>query len=459
MGFTRKHIHAQWTVFDMTRLRLVAQTVARDAAPAAPRRKARNPHRGVFLVPPAPPKRPHWAARYRDVETGKVKFRPLTVDEARTTESRRDLAISIHKTLGRRRDEIAAGATPHAEADMSLADAFDRYFADWGTTKSEHTRVDYRTATDLFLEWCKPAGVRTVRQLTKGILNRFAASRAAVPKLAGAITKRGKRTRVVGKRSNGTTNRELRSLSAVLNKLRKMEIVRLTRDDIADGLEELDTLQDRKGFYRAAQLAEILAACERHDAEVFKFTRKDRADGNWAGHEQPRYEPVLAVVLFILLTGLRAKEARAIQWADVDVAGGEINVPAPVAKTRRARGIDMSISPLLAALVSEPGKSSAPVLSAHWTKAAMQSARKRLIADYGAPEFSFQGLRRTCGTFLTCAPAIYGAASAYMSAKRLGHSVSIAEKHYVGVVKVSPEARTVEAAMQLAVTPASCPRL
>ena len=50
---------------------------------------------------------------------------------------------------------------------------------------------------------------------------------------------------------------------------------------------------------------------------------------------------------------------------------------------------------------------------------------------------------------LDCAPAIYGAASAFMSAKRLGHSVTVAEKHYVGIVKVSPEARTIEQAMQV----------
>ena len=55
----------------------------------------------------------------------------------------------------------------------------------------------------------------------------------------------------------------------------------------------------------------------------------------------------------------------------------------------------------------------------------------------------------TCGTYLTCAPAIYGAASAFMSAKRLGHSVTVAEKHYVGIVRVSPEARTIELAMQV----------
>lgn len=77
---------------------------------------------------------------------------------------------------------------------------------------------------------------------------------------------------------------------------------------------------------------------------------------------------------------------------------------------------------------------------------------KRLKEQYGAPEsFSWQVLRRTCGTFLTNAPGIFGAASAYRSARQLGHSVAVAvaEKHYLGVVKVPPEAMTLEDAMAL----------
>ena len=73
----------------------------------------------------------------------------------------------------------------------------------------------------------------------------------------------------------------------------------------------------------------------------------------------------------------------------------------------------------------------------------------RLRDDYGAPpKFSLQVLRSTCGTFLTNAPGIFGAASAYRSARQLGHSVAIAEKHYLGLVRgISPTAGTLEAAM------------
>ena len=64
----------------------------------------------------------------------------------------------------------------------------------------------------------------------------------------------------------------------------------------------------------------------------------------------------------------------------------------------------------------------------------VKAARRRLLGTYGAPRFTWQELRRTCGTYLTCAPSIYGASSAFLSAKRLGHSVAVAEKHYLGAV-------------------------
>jgi hypothetical protein len=69
----------------------------------------------------------------------------------------------------------------------------------------------------------------------------------------------------------------------------------------------------------------------------------------------------------------------------------------------------------------------------------------------GAPEGSnLQSLRKTCGTYLTNAPGIFGSASAYRSAKQLGHSVQVAEKYYVDVARgIRRETRTLEAAMQI----------
>jgi len=84
-----------------------------------------------------------------------------------------------------------------------------------------------------------------------------------------------------------------------------------------------------------------------------------------------------------------------------------------------------------------------------FTRATAEAAAKRLRNEYGAPEkFSWQILRSTCATYLTNAPGIFGAASAYRSAKQLGHSVQVAEKHYTDVLRGIPrDARTLEEAM------------
>lgn len=80
-------------------------------------------------------------------------------------------------------------------------------------------------------------------------------------------------------------------------------------------------------------------------------------------------------------------------------------------KTRIARTVGLEVSPalykLLAALrLASGGRGSVFALP----RGSAEAAAKRLRAEYGAPEgFTWQGLRRTCGTFLTNAPGIYAA--------------------------------------------------
>ena len=77
-------------------------------------------------------------------------------------------------------------------------------------------------------------------------------------------------------------------------------------------------------------------------------------------------------------------------------------------------------------------------------RAAADAARKRLVNEFKATKFTWQNLRQTCATFLTNAPGIFGAASAFKSARQLGHSVAVAERHYLGLVHVYPSATTLE---------------
>lgn len=129
--------------------------------------------------------------------------------------------------------------------------------------------------------------------------------------------------------------------------------------------------------------------------------------------------------------------------------------PPTATKTKRYRTIGLEVCPALRSLlVAMKLKSGGDGYvfggKTQLLHTRVESGRKRLLRDYGAPRFSWQNLRQTTGTFLTNAPGIYGAASVFMSARQLGHSVAVAERHYLGVVRGIPrEARTLESAMQI----------
>jgi integrase len=201
-------------------------------------------------------------------------------------------------------------------------------------------------------------------------------------------------------------------------------------------------------FLRQRQISELLAAAERHDAETFALTREGKKDA-------PRYVPISGFVRFLLLTGMRLSEGLNLLWRDVDIEALEIRLEHSATKTGHGRVVALDCCP---SLVAELGRMKAAVgedaeSQPVWqslTRELCESTRKRLIRDYAAPVFTWHDLRRTCGTFLTCAPSIYGGASAFLSAKRLGHSVQVAEAHYAGALNgIDREAHTLEQAMGL----------
>ena len=170
--------------------------------------------------------------------------------------------------------------------------------------------------------------------------------------------------------------------------------------------------------------------------------------------------PIAPFVAAVLLTGARFAELIELDWSQVDLDAldsegqtvGEIHVTAATTKTKRPRTIGLEVSPALRKLLSAMhlkggGKGSVFRL----TRDAAKTAERRLRREFGAPAgCGWQALRRTCGTFLTNSPGVFGAASAFRSAKQLGHSVAVAEKHYVDVLRGIPrDAKTLESAMQI----------
>jgi integrase len=428
----------------------------------ATKKKRGKRHPGVVLMKPAAATesggRIGWRARYIDPDSGKVK--KVSLDPSLTTaEQREDWAVDKSRTIAKRRVELDRGA-PRATG-TTLVDAIKRYYAD-NVRLSERSKLDYKAATGKLEAWAELNRVPTADDLTKAKLMAFRASVINEPKRA-VVTgdKRGKRQATAQLRAPETVNGELRKVRTVLGYLRKVDLLpRLSNDDLRDCLQRIAVVTERVEYLKPHECQQLLEAALRHDAETYKETRDEHAGpGRQRIGSTARYSPIAPFTAHVLLTGMRFSEALGIEWSDVALDAldndgakvGEIHLEGAKVKTKRARTVDLAVSPalrnLLAALKLRGGKGSVFGL----TEGEAEAAAKRLREDYGAPkQFTWQMLRRTCGTFLTNAPGIFGSASAFRSAAQLGHSVRVAERHYLGVARGIPrDARTVEAAMQV----------
>lgn len=420
----------------------------------AARRRIRSPHPGVVLIPPTGA-HVTWRARYVDPDTGRTVKERLDPVALTTAELRRDWAIRKSKTLAKRSMELAAGAAP--ATGTALENAIQRYYDDHPLLRAA-TLEAYRNATSKLMAWAARQGIKKGDDLTGSKLLAFRAALIKEPKRTPqkGNQRRGARSETREPRSPHTINRELRATKTVLHYLRKLGLcARITSDDLKDGLERVDVTHEEAEHLKPAQLRELLDAALAHDAEKYAETRAEHR-GLLPPGSTPRFEAVAPLVAATLLTGMRFDECVSLEWSEVDLealdddgtASGVIHLTSRT-KTKRARSVWLEVSPALRELleVMKPEKAKGNVWGL--TKGQARAAGKRLTKKYEAPStWTWQVLRSTCGTFLTNAAGIYGAASAYRSAKQLGHSVAVAERHYVGVLRgISKECKTLESAM------------
>src|SRR5690606_1453305 len=122
-----------------------------------------------------------------------------------------------------------------------------------------------------------------------------------------------------------------------------------------------------------------------------------------------------------ILSGMRIGELLDLEWSQVDLnsrgddgqRSGEIHLSLRT-KTKKPRTVGLEVSPalreLLVALRANSEGSQVFPLSGDVVKSSLRRLRNQFNAQV---DWSWNTLRRTCGTFLTCAPGIFGAASAY----------------------------------------------
>lgn len=427
------------------------------------KQRVRSPHPGVVLKRRTLPSgATAWRARYTDPDTGRVVYATLDLTALGTAEARKQWAIAKARELARVRMDRAAGIEAPKEGPP-IAKQIATYLEAAGARLRPRTLQVYGTAIERFRAWTASQRIERTSDLTRAHLVGLRNHLIATPKSAerGGARKARRARKPRETRSGVTVNSELRAIKTMLNAWRTEELVpQLTSDDIADALPSLKVARERPTFLRPNQLRALLEAAMRHDAECFVATRAEHARG--IGGTTPRYRPIAPFVAFLMLTGCRRGEALSLTWSAVDLAAtdhggkpvGEIVIEAHKSKTHAERTVGLEVAPglrrLLAAMKLRGGKGHVFGGEDPYTADLVESSRRRLISEYGAPAFDWQTLRSTCGSYLTNAPGIFGAASVFSSARQLGHSVAVAERHYLNVIRgISRDARTLEAAMQI----------
>jgi len=423
--------------------------------PARARRRRGPKHPGVVLLKPDLKRRIGHRARYIDPDTGKSTKETLDV-ALRTVELREDWAVRKSKALATRRLELERGAP--RKTGTGLGEAIARYYEDHPHLRERTVEV-YRTATNKLAAWAPKAGVKSADDLTGPKLVAFRASLVKEPLRARVKGKRGATAETERTRSPNSINKELRSARTVLGYLRRLGLLpKISADELTDGLKRMQVSHDATHFLRPAEIGALLRAGIKHDAVTFAATREEHA-GTRARGSTRRHPMIAPFVACVLLTGMRFSEALDLTWEQVDLdaldhdgnAVGEIHLTSAT-KTKHARSIGLEVSPALRDILKAMRADGAAGGVWGITEGEANAAMRRLIDEFGGPAGAgWQALRRTCGTFLTNSPGIFGAASAYRSARQLGHSVAVAEKHYLGLVRGIPrDARDLESAMQIA---------
>jgi integrase len=387
------------------------------------------------------PAGPHWyRLQWADPDTGKRK-RKAVPRNLTTKKAREEFRAELEKELNARRIDLDRGATK--KKGTALADAVERYYTNADLTNE----TSYRLATGDLVDWHERHDVTSCDDVTAEKLFEWREHMIASKK------KNGER------RSLATVNTRLRKAKTALFYMHRAKLLpSISRDEISEACERKKVGgKKRRGAVAKpkpkqcltpAELRDLFAALERHDADTYGETDRKGTPGR-----ARRMEPLASFFGFAVLTGLRREELLGLTWDRVHLGGGGyLEIDEEIAKLHTDRRVALDVSPMarkiLAARKLQTGGRG---LVWPFTDDEINQALKRLRGKYDAPKhFTLKALRRTTATYLTSASGVYGGATVFHSAEQLGHSIETARGYYLHRVHgIDPQATTIEAALEI----------
>lgn len=236
-----------------------------------------------------------------------------------------------------------------------------------------------------------------------------------------------------------TLNRRLGAVKSFLSWARRNDYVRLTSDDVSDRLQLYKLERRLPRALKAGELKQLITAVVKNDTAKCHASRKNK-HAYYSKEPDPdarqKFSSAMAPVVFIaMLTGMRPGEVLALKWSDVDFESNEIRV---MFKTKIERVIPLRDSPALVSLLSAlelKAGDSIHVCGDNESKGPRKIRRtvwSRLRTTAGLHSFKPKDLRSTFASALAHARK---GPTAYELALRMGHTLEIAQRHYVSHAK------------------------
>ena len=346
--------------------------------------------------------------RWRDPVTRKQVQRDCAPLGLTRADLRRRWAVAKAAELAKLRGAIALGSGVAALVTIEKSQSdYVATFANENTSKTKASPL-----ADL-AEYLAQQGAKSVQDITPPMLAAW-----------GNHVRRPANPHIVG-----TRNLHLAVAGAWLRWARELgQLPRCTPENIKAALKRQKAAREPIEVLRPQQVRDVLRSCIAHD--------------------EAEREQVAPLALLLLLTGMRYAEGAELLWGEVDLEAKAIRLPAARVKTKAARTVTLAECPTVLELLGAlrlRGGGNGRVFGIKRTVA--EKLRLRTISDYKAPTWDWRTLRRTCGSAIACA-GVLGPGSPFLAAKRAGHSVAIAERHYLGVYSDLPrDATTIEQAL------------